>query len=345
MTIGQRKLDHLKYVIEDPNVDRHGRYFDRYHLKHQALPECQLSDVDISCTFLGKTLQAPLLISSMTGGDHHDIITINRRLAEGAEACGVAFAVGSQRIQFEQPDAAASFDLRGYAPSVPRIANLGAVQLNYGVDHHHVQQAVDILQADAVYLHLNPLQEAIQPEGDTNFSGLWDKIANLSQHLSVPVILKEVGCGLSPELIAMGQQRGIAYFDIAGQGGTSWSRIEHHRQTGNNTSGLTFQDWGMPTPWVLEQCRSMATDVTLIASGGLRNGIDVVKSLILGAKVAGIAAPFLQPAMESTDAVIHTIEQIKRDMRIALFLMGKTHLQDIWLNDTLFFNMNDGSCA
>jgi isopentenyl-diphosphate delta-isomerase len=268
----------------------------------------------------------------MTGGDHAELVRINRHLAEAAEACGVALSVGSQRIQFEHPLAEQSFALRQFAPSTPLIANLGAVQLNYGFDHHHAQQAIDTLAADALFLHLNPLQEAIQPEGNTRFAGLWDKIAQLTQQLSTPVLLKEVGSGLSPALIRRGMAAGIAGFDLAGKGGTSWSRIEHHRQTEiSNHSGLTFQDWGLPTPWILESCQDIADQTHLIASGGVRTGVDVVKSLILGARMAGLAAPLLKPAMTSTQAVIDQIEQIKRDIRIAVFLLGGRSLEDIWL--------------
>jgi isopentenyl-diphosphate delta-isomerase len=341
MSIGQRKLDHLRLVLDDPAVNRQGNHFDRFRLAHQALPECDLKAIDTRCTFLGKELQLPLLISSMTGGSHPDISKINRHLAEAAEACGVALAVGSQRIQFEQPQAIDSFSLRQYAPTAPLIANLGAVQLNYGMGIEQAQAAIDTLQADGLYLHLNPLQEAIQPEGDTNFSGLWDKIITLNQTINKPLLLKEVGCGLSPHLIRKGLEHGISHFDVAGQGGTSWSRIEHHRSQGNQC-GITFQDWGLPTPWILQQCRPLAAQSTLIASGGLRNGVDVVKSLILGARIAGMAAPFLKPAMESTQAVIQTIEQIAQEMRIALFLLGETNLNAIWLNDNLLIDLPEG---
>jgi isopentenyl-diphosphate delta-isomerase len=341
MSIGQRKLDHLHHVLNDRQVDRQGGYFDAFRLMHHALPEIDLADVDIRCEFLGKPLQAPLLISSMTGGDHADIITINQRLAEAAEHCGVALSVGSQRIQFERPNAVHSFALRPLAPSIPLIANLGAVQLNYQLDVTHAQAAIEQLEADGLYLHLNPLQEAIQPEGDTNFAGLWHKIFLLQSHLSQPILLKEVGSGLSPELIRLGMKQGIQYFDVAGSGGTSWSRIEQLRSSGN-TLGLTFQDWGLPTPWILQQCRPFAAQTQLIASGGLRNGIDVVKSIVLGARIAGMAAPFLQPAMESTQAVIDRIEQIKQEIRITLFLLGKINLKQLWLNDNLMIDCAEG---
>lgn len=337
-SIRQRKLDHLKSVVEDGAVDRQGNWFDSYHLTHQALPELDLDHIDTRCQFLGKTLEAPLLIASMTGGDHAEIVQINQRLACAAEACGVAMSVGSQRIQFEHQGAEESFKLRAFAPSVPLIANLGAVQLNYGFDAHHAQHAIATLSADALFLHLNPLQEAIQPEGNTRFAGLWEKIEQLTQQCSHPVLLKEVGSGLSPKVIQQGMQLGIQGFDLAGTGGTSWSRIEHHRQA-HHQSGLTFQDWGIPTPWILEKCRPFADQTTLIASGGVRNGIDVVKSLILGAKLAGMAAPLLKPALQSTDAVIEYLEQIKRDIRIAMFLLGVSTIDELRLNADLIWKI------
>ncbi len=342
MSIGQRKLDHIHHLVNDPLVDRQGGYFDAFRLLHNALPECDLSDVDMRCEFLGKPLSAPLLISSMTGGDHPELLAINRRLAEAAEHCGVALAVGSQRIQFENDAAAQSFNLRQFAPNVPLIANLGAVQLNYQLNATHAQAAINQLDADGLYLHLNPLQEAIQPEGDTNFANLWQKISDCQQHLNRPILLKEVGSGLSPDLIRQGLAQGITYFDVAGSGGTSWSRIEQLRSAGNPI-GLTFQDWGLPTPWILQQCRPIAPQAQLIASGGLRNGVDVVKSLVLGARIAGMAAPFLQPAMESTQAVIDRIEQVKQEIRISLFLMGKPSLKDVWLNKHLIVDLAEGS--
>lgn len=341
MSIQQRKIDHIHHVLTDPQVDRQGRYFDAFRLLHNAMPEMALSDVDLRCQFLGKPLQAPLIIASMTGGMGDELAQINRRLAEAAEACGVALAVGSQRIQFEQQAAESSFALRAFAPSIPLIANIGAVQLNYQLDARHAQQAIDTLNADGLYLHLNPLQEAIQPEGDTNFRQLWQQITTLKTQINRPILLKEVGSGLSPQLVKRGLQHGIEYFDVAGSGGTSWSRIEQLRSD-KHTLGLTFQDWGLPTPWILQQLRPQAAQAQLIASGGLRNGVDMVKSIVLGARMTSMAAPFLQPAMESTQAVIDRIEQLKQEMRIALFLLGKPTLEDCWLADHLVVNLAEG---
>ena len=316
-----RKIQHIQAILDDPQTDRDARFFDRIHLTHRALPEISFNDIDPSISFLGKTLSFPLLISSMTGGDHKLVRTINRNLAIAAEGCGVALAVGSQRVMFTEPESRSSFDLREHAPTAVLIGNVGAVQLNYGFDATQCQQAVDLLQADALYLHLNPLQEAIQPEGDLNFAGLVEKIGSVVEALSVPVLLKEVGSGLSVSDIARAYDVGVRFFDVAGSGGTSWSRIENHRR-GTDDLGMLFQDWGIPTPVALDQAFAWSEKTTLIASGGLRNGIDLAKSVILGGYLGGMATPFLQPAMESPDAVVKVIEQIKREYMTAMFLLG-----------------------
>lgn len=321
--IAARKREHIAAIARDAEIERHMSGFDRIQLTHHALPELNLSEVDTQTEFLGKTLSFPLLISSMTGGDGETIRVINQRLAEAAEHCCVAMAVGSQRIMFTHPGSKSSFDLRQYAPNTVLLGNIGAVQLNDGFTTEHCQDAVDVLQADGLYFHLNPLQEAVQPEGDTDFSNLADKIAHMSASLHIPILLKEVGCGLSVQDIALGKKAGIQYFDVAGRGGTSWSRIEHHRRSDpDDDIGLIFQDWGLTTVTALKQARAAHPDVTLIASGGIRSGIDMAKSILLGATVCGIAAPLLKPAMRSTDAVIMAIKRLEREYRTALFLLG-----------------------
>ncbi|MCP4596955.1 type 2 isopentenyl-diphosphate Delta-isomerase [Neptuniibacter sp.] len=333
-----RKLEHIRAIENDPDTDRSGHYFDRMRLMHRALPEVSLNDVDTSSRFLGYDLSFPLLISSMTGGDHELIKTINRNLAEAAQRTKVAMAVGSQRVMFTTPEARSSFELRELAPDVPLIGNLGAVQLNYGITAEQAQQAVDCLKADALYLHLNPLQEAVQPEGDTDFSNLKDSIAELVKQLDVPVLLKEVGSGLSPADIELGLAAGVSCFDVAGTGGTSWSRIEHHRRKDQNNIGLKFQDWGIPTPRALTLASPYHSRATIVASGGLRDGIDMVKSVILGASLCGMAAPLLKPAMKSADAVVEEIEKIRTEFRTAMFLLGAPDVASLFNNRTLILD-------
>ncbi|AMC13362.1 isopentenyl-diphosphate delta-isomerase [Liberibacter crescens] len=332
--INNRKLEHIDIICEDPDINRQGNFFDNWQLMHRALPEIALEDVDPSVTFLGKKLSFPLLISSMTGGDHELLKKINRNLAIAAEKTGVAMAVGSQRIMFSSPEAINSFDLRQYAPHTVLLANLGAVQLNYGFGIKEALEAVQILEADGLFLHLNPLQEAIQPEGNTNFSNLGEKIATLAKEMNVPILLKEVGCGMSPADIELGLEAGIRYFDVAGHGGTSWSRIEQYRNLQSNL-GLLFQDWGISTPLALEMARPYLSRAQLIASGGLRNGLDIVKSIIMGASMGGFAAIFLQPAMTSIDTVISIIERLKEEFITSMFLLGAKRFEDLHLKNEL----------
>ncbi|MCW8886939.1 MAG: type 2 isopentenyl-diphosphate Delta-isomerase [Motiliproteus sp.] len=332
-----RKVEHIRIIESDAETDRQRRYFDRIHLRHRGLPELSLADIDPSCDFLGKKLSFPLLISSMTGGDHELVRRINQNLALAAEQTQVAMAVGSQRVMFSTPEAAESFDLRKQAPTTLMMANIGAVQLNYGFGVEECQAAVELLKADALYLHLNPLQEAVQPEGDTDFSSLSEKIGMIIQQLPVPVILKEVGAGLSPEDIQLGLDQGVKVFDLAGTGGTSWSRIEHHRSDQDQRAelGILFQDWGIPTPVALKLAQPYMKKADFIASGGIRTGIDMVKSVILGGSLCGLAAPFLKPAMESPEAVVEVINQLKQEFVTAMFLLGVQNIKSLQLNEAL----------
>ncbi|MEM6544990.1 MAG: type 2 isopentenyl-diphosphate Delta-isomerase [Pseudomonadota bacterium] len=325
--INTRKLDHLRALADDAGIERRAAGFEGVRLRHRALPEIAFETVDTRTRFLDKELEMPLLISSMTGGADEEIAKINRNLAEAAERCGVAMAVGSQRVMLSDPAAAKSFTLREHCPSVPLIGNLGAVQLNHGFGLTECQAAVDALSADALYLHLNPLQEAVQPEGDLNFAGLADRIATVVEGLPVPVLLKEVGSGLSREDVELGLNAGVRHFDVAGRGGTSWSRIEYHRRVdAADDIGLLFQDWGLTTVESLEEVSSaLATrpeETTIIASGGMRSGIDMAKAMVLGANLCGIAAPFLEAAKDSSDAVVARIGRLHREFKTALFLLG-----------------------
>lgn len=333
-----RKIEHINIIQRDVHVERGGSYFDRIQLMHRALPGIALEDVDTRCQFLGRELSFPLLISSMTGGDHQLIRTINQNLAKAAQQCKVAMAVGSQRVMFTNPKARESFELRTFAPDVPLIGNIGAVQLNKGFDAQMCQQTVDVLDADGLYLHLNPLQEAIQPEGDTDFRSLDAKIRSVVSQLKVPVLLKEVGSGLSPMDVEQGLDCGVSYFDVAGRGGTSWSRIEHHRNhTDGDELGICFQDWGLDTVSALKMLKPYAERATFISSGGVRNGIDMVKSVILGASVCGVAAPLLKPAMHSSEAVVQEIERLRKEFTTAMFLLGTKEIKCLLNNSALMY--------
>lgn len=333
----RRKREHIDIFMHDPGVERGKGHFDAIALKHRALPELDLAEVDPEIDFLGKRLSFPLLISSMTGGDDALLRRINRNLALAAEAAGIGLALGSQRVIFSHPEARDAFMLRHHAPTALLCANLGAVQLNYGFTPRHCREAVEIAGADALYLHANPLQEALQPEGNTNFAALAEKIGDVAAHLSVPVIVKEVGAGISPEDAALLLHHGIRGIDVAGAGGTSWSRVEHHRAPSEEEAalGLAFQDWGIPTPEALRALAPLRDQVTLIASGGVRSGIDMAKAIILGASLCAIAAPFLPAALESAEAVLRQIERLRREFVIAMFLLGVPDVATLLGNESL----------
>jgi len=326
-----RKADHLRICL-DEDVQFHGvtNGLERYRFTHCCLPELNRSEIDLSTTFLRKLLGAPLLISSMTGGTQ-EAKTINFRLAEVAQHYKLAMGVGSQRVAVENPQVADTFAVRSLAPDILLFANLGAVQLNYSYGLDECRRVVDLCQADALILHLNPLQECIQPKGDTNFKGLIDKISILCNNLPVPVIAKEVGNGISAAMAQKLLDAGVSAIDVAGAGGTSWAKVESERALNvqQRRLGLTFADWGLPTAECITSIRAFAPDIPLIASGGLRNGMDVAKAIALGADISGLAWPFLQAAAESVDAVDALVQLLIAEMTTVLFCTGNVTLSQL----------------
>jgi isopentenyl-diphosphate delta-isomerase len=324
----QRKSDHIRINL-DENVDSGlTTGLEHYRFIHQAVPELDLAQVDTATTLLGKRLKVPLLISSMTGGTEraHEI---NRRLARAAQAHGVAMGVGSQRAAIQHPELADTFRVRDVAPDILLLANLGAVQLNYGYDVSHYRQAVDMISADALILHLNPLQEAVQPEGDWNFSGLLKKIEMVCRTVGVPVIAKEVGWGISEQAARQLADAGVAAIDVAGGGGTSWSEVEKHRAATASQRRVAgrFRDWGIPTAESILMSKRGAPDLPIIASGGLRDGVDVAKCITLGASVAGVARPFLKAAALSEQAADEAVDEVITELRVAMFAAGAGNIQ------------------
>jgi len=336
----QRKADHIRINLEQevsfPNLTTG---FEFFRFMHQALPELDLDAIETGVTIFGKHLQAPLLISSMTGGTE-GAERINLRLAEAAEAAGVAMGVGSQRVALESPEQARSFQVRRVAPSILLFANLGAVQLNKGYTADDCLRAVEMIEADALILHLNPLQEAVQTGGDVHWAGLAKKIEAVCKALPVPVVAKEVGWGISPQTARLLGDVGVAAIDIAGSGGTSWSEVEYHRTEDPLLRRLarTFADWGIPTAESLLLVSETLPEMTLFASGGLRTGIDVAKSIALGADLAGMAAPFLKAAAISAEAVLEEIKAIILELRVAMFVSGARDLQALREPGRLIFN-------
>jgi isopentenyl-diphosphate delta-isomerase len=319
LDLRDRKAEHIRLAL-DPRMQLGAGVFDDYHFGHEALPEIDMAEIDLSVDFLGKRIAAPLLISCMTGGTEA-AGRINRNLAAGAERTGVALGVGSQRKALEDPAQAETFQVRGAAPTLPLLANLGAVQLNYGMGVRECRQAVDMIGADALVLHLNPLQEALQPEGQTNFSGLLPKIGEVVRELGAPVVVKEIGCGISGATARALAAQGVRIIDTAGVGGTSWARIEAQR-SGDLDLGELFAGWGLPTPLSIQEVRQAEGITTVIASGGVRNGLDAAKALALGADLVGMAYPFLAPATESPDHVAEKVRRIVQELKICLFCLG-----------------------
>ncbi len=332
-----RKADHLRICLEEDIECRHNTNgLEAYHFQHSCLPELDLKDIDLTTTFLGKKLGAPLLVSSMTGGTELAKL-VNYRLAEVAETYQLAMGVGSGRVILENPEVIPSFAVRSIAPTIPLFANIGAVQLNYGYGVDQCRKLVDILEADALILHINPLQECIQPRGDTNFRGLLEKISQLAAKLPVPIIAKEVGNGISGVMAVKLVEAGIAAIDVAGAGGTSWAKVEGERAENPLQArlGETFRDWGIPTAECVVQIRTLFpkntqnTAIPIIASGGLRNGLEVAKAIALGADLAGLALPFLKAATESTQAIEDLVEVLLAELKTTLFCTGNTNLAQL----------------
>ncbi len=328
METQNRKADHLRICLdEDVQCRQITNGLERYRFTHACLPELDLSNIDITTSFLGKSLAAPLLISSMTGGTEQARL-INLRLAAVAQEYGLAMGVGSQRVAVEQPEVAPTFAVRSVAPDILLFANLGAIQLNYRYGLDECRKVVDLLAADALILHLNPLQEAVQTEGDTNFRGLLDRIARLCDQLPVPVIAKEVGNGISAVMAEKLIAAGVAAIDVAGAGGTSWALVESERarDARQRRLGRTFADWGIPTAECIRSIRAIAPNLPLIASGGLRDGLEATKAIALGADLVGMALPFLQAAHQSEAALHELVSILMAELTTALFCTGCANL-------------------
>lgn len=329
-SISSRKSSHIRINLEEDVSSGLTTGLERYRFTHQALPELNLDDVDLSLRVFGKDLNAPLLISSMTGGTPEAAV-INRTLASAAQQTRIAMGLGSQRAAIEDPELAETFQVRRYAPDVLLFANLGAIQLNYGYGIDQCRRAVEMAEADALILHLNALQEAVQPEGDTRFRGLLERIEAVCSALPVPVIAKEVGWGFSEQAARQLAEAGVAGIDIAGAGGTSWSQVEMHRAENESQRRLAaaFIDWGIPTADSILQVRRAAPGIIVFASGGIRTGIDIAKGIALGATLGGMAGPFLKAAVQSLEVTIQTIQEVRREIQVCMFAAGAGNLDQL----------------
>jgi isopentenyl-diphosphate delta-isomerase len=320
----QRKLDHIRINLQN-DVDAQGisSGFEQYRFIHCALPEFDLETVDTSTALFGKQLAAPFFISSMTGGTP-EAREINQRLAEAAQAAGVGMGIGSQRAAIEDPSLEDTYRVRHLAPDILLLANLGAIQLNYDYGLDECRRAIEMIQADALILHLNSLQEALQPEGDTRFGGLLSKIEAICRALEVPVVVKEVGWGISEQVARQLANAGVAAIDVAGAGGSSWSQVEMYRAVTERQRRVAaaFVDWGIPTAESLLMARRGAPHLPILASGGIRDGIQMAKAIALGAAACGIAGALLHAANESTEAVADLIAVFVTQLRVAMFAVG-----------------------
>jgi len=322
--INKRKTEHIRLCL-DENVEGINKTtgLEGISFIHNALPEIDFADIDLNTRFLHKDLKAPFLVSSMTGGSEL-ASKINRNLGVAAEEKGWAIGLGSTRALLESDAHEASFMVRNHAPTVPLIANLGAVQLNYGYGAEDCQKIVDKTGADSLVLHLNTLQEIVQDGGDLNFKDLLPKIEKICQTLNVPVGVKEVGFGIDGSVAERLYNVGISYIDVAGAGGTSWSQVEKLRSQDplRKAAAEAFNNWGIPTKDCIVSVRSRLDNVPIVASGGMKTGLDAAKAITIGADVIGYARKLLESATQTADAVIETMEQIELELKMAMFGIG-----------------------
>lgn len=320
----RRKSEHLRIVAEKNVTHSRSTLLENVRLIHQALPELNVRDIDLSASFFGKTLAAPLMITSMTGGSEF-AERMNHGLAEAAERSGIAFAVGSQRVMIRHPETTGHFRVRNHIPNGVLLGNIGAVQLEeYPIDV--VTGLMESIEADGICVHLNTAQELVQSEGHREFRGILDRIARLNDALDGKVLVKETGTGISPDTLKSLDSIGIKYIDISGSGGTSWTKVEMHRADEKLLKGIgeTFADWGVPTAFsTIAASKTCAKDCCIIASGGLSSGLDVAKVIALGADIGGVARTVLLHFLNGgVDSACEYIGRVKEELRIAMLLTG-----------------------
>lgn len=330
----KRKLEHLEAALKGGVEATDTTMLEDVKLIHRALPELNLDDVSVEAELFGVKVAAPIIISAITGG-HKVAAKVNETLAKAAQSLRIAMGVGSQRAALEDPRLEHTYRVaRDVAPDVPLIANVGATQLLTGFKLEHVLKAIKMIDANALAIHLNPAQEALQEEGTPRFKGVLDAVRELVREVPVPVIVKEVGSGVPYEDAVKLERIGVEYLDVAGLGGTSWPAIEGLRllKSGNSLkSGVSeaFRNWGIPTAASI--CEAVAhTKLKVIASGGIRSGVNVAKALSLGAIASGVALPLLKPAYRGdVNGVIGVLKSLIEGLKVSMFLMGVRKLEEL----------------
>jgi isopentenyl-diphosphate delta-isomerase len=326
-----RKNEHLDIVLRGQGEGGARTGFDAVAFEHVALPELHLDAIDLSTSFLGRPVSAPLLVSSMTGGPAR-AAAINRNLAQACAQLGLPLAVGSQRVAIESGEAGGlGGELRQLAPGIPLLANLGAAQLNTGFGETEARRAVEMIGADALIIHLNPLQEAVQPEGDRDWRGLLGRIEALARALPVPLVAKEVGSGISGAVARRLWDAGVGIIDVAGAGGTSWAAVEAERAQNPRQAAVAraFAGWGLPTARAIAEVRAACPEAVVIGSGGIRDGLDAARAIRLGADLVGQAAGLLEAATRSPEAVAEQLGTVIAQLRVACFCTGSADLGEL----------------
>lgn len=332
--IEDRKNDHIRTCLErDVEAKRISTGFEDVYLIHKALMEINLSDVKTETVFLEHKFSAPIIVEAMTGGTER-ALEINAAIAEAVEELGLGMGVGSQRAAVEKPSLERTYRIvRDKAPNAFITANIGGAQLATGYSVKEVNSIIEMIKADALVIHLNSLQEVIQPEGEAFYAGILGRISELTSKLSVPVIVKETGCGISCEVARMLERAGVSCIDVAGAGGTSWAAVEYYRAVEQEDPrgqdlGLMLWDWGIPTVVSLVEVVH-SVKVPVIASGGVRSGLDVAKSIALGASMAGIARPILAAASKGCEETKRVLKSLMDQLRCVMFLVGAKSVEDL----------------
>ncbi len=332
--VTDRKLDHIEISLREDIQSRAKNGFDDITFVHRALPEINRDEIELTCDFFGRKIGAPIIIAGMTGG-HEKAEEINRNLALAATELNIPMGVGSQRAGIEDEKLTPTYSIaRETAPDIFLIGNLGAVQFSKGYGIEEAKKAMEMIDANALAIHLNPLQEAIMPEGDTDFKGALRGLEELKD-LDVPVIAKETGAGIAMEEAKLIEKAGAAGIDVGGLGGTSFSAVEYYRRKGFEK---TFWDWGIPTAVSTIECIE-GTELNIISTGGVRNGLEVAKALSLGAVACGIAHPLLSGAVKGKDDVLNTLNRVIEELKTAMFLTGARTIEELRNVDTVITGM------